>query len=79
MLEMLAEAARRMDAVIAKLRANGIADTDIRIQAVYLLEAYADPRTVGQLVGMLRDPDWWVRETAIEAARSPARCRSCEP
>lgn len=43
------------------------ADSDIRIQAVYLLEAFADPRTMGQLVGMLRDPDWWVRIVVCEA------------
>jgi len=43
------------------------ADSDIRIQAVYLLETYSDPRTTGQLVGMLRDPDWWARIVVCEA------------
>ena len=43
------------------------ADADMRVQAVYLLETYADPRTVGPLVAMLRDPDWWVRIVVCEA------------
>lgn len=42
-------------------------DADMRVQAVYLLEAYSDPRTVGPLVTMLRDPDWWVRIVVCEA------------
>jgi|CXWL01.1.fsa_nt_gi twitching motility protein PilT len=42
-------------------------DADMRVQAVYLLETYADPRTVGPLVAMLRDSDWWVRIVVCEA------------
>jgi hypothetical protein len=42
-------------------------DVDLRVQAVYLLEAYADPRTAGALLQMLRDPDWWVRIVVCEA------------
>jgi len=41
-------------------------DADLRVQAVYLLEAYEDPRTIGPLLQMLNDPDWWVRIVACE-------------
>jgi twitching motility protein PilT len=41
-------------------------DADLRVQAVYLLEAFADVRTVGPLLNMLRDGDWWVRIVVCE-------------
>lgn len=41
-------------------------DADQRVQAVYLLEAFADVRTVGPLLNMLRDSDWWVRIVVCE-------------
>jgi twitching motility protein PilT len=41
-------------------------DADLRVQAVYLLEAFADVRTVGPLLNMLRDSDWWVRIVVCE-------------
>ena len=41
-------------------------DADLRVQAVYLLEAFADVRTVGPLLNMLRDTDWWVRIVVCE-------------
>jgi HEAT repeat protein len=41
-------------------------DADLRVQAVYLLEAYEDPSTIGPMLQMLNDPDWWVRIVACE-------------
>lgn len=41
-------------------------DADLRVQAVYLLEAYEDPATIGPMLQMLNDPDWWVRIVACE-------------
>lgn len=41
-------------------------DADLRVQAVYLLESFADVRTVGPLLTMLRDTDWWVRIVVCE-------------
>ncbi|MBE2250533.1 MAG: PilT/PilU family type 4a pilus ATPase [Myxococcus sp.] len=41
-------------------------DADLRVQAVYLLEAFEDPATIGPLLQMLNDPDWWVRIVACE-------------
>jgi twitching motility protein PilT len=57
---------------VAQLRHG---EADVRVQAVHLLEALADPRTVTPLVELLRDPDWWVRIVVCEALgrlRSPA-------
>jgi twitching motility protein PilT len=48
---------------LAQLSAS---DADLRVQAVYLLEAFADLRTVGPLLNMLRDTDWWVRIVVCE-------------
>lgn len=42
-------------------------DADLRVQAIYLLEAFGDVRTVGSLLNMVRDPDWWVRIVTAEA------------
>jgi HEAT repeat protein len=36
------------------------------VQAVYLLEAYEDPATIGPMLQMLNDSDWWVRIVACE-------------
>lgn len=41
-------------------------DADLRVQAVYLLESFADVRTIGPLLNMLRDTDWWVRIVVCE-------------
>ena len=41
-------------------------DADLRVQAVYLLEAFEDPATIGPMLQMLNDPDWWVRIVACE-------------
>lgn len=41
-------------------------DADLRVQAVYLLEAFEDPATIGPMLQMLHDPDWWVRIVACE-------------
>jgi twitching motility protein PilT len=41
-------------------------DADHRVQAVYLLDSFSDVRTVGPLLNMLRDSDWWVRIVVCE-------------
>ncbi|RYG65007.1 hypothetical protein EON77_19045, partial [bacterium] len=42
-------------------------DADIRVQALLLLERFAQPRTVPAITKLLADPDFWVRIMACEA------------
>ncbi|MFO0679392.1 MAG: PilT/PilU family type 4a pilus ATPase [Polyangiaceae bacterium] len=42
-------------------------DADIRIQALLLVEKFANPKSASATVKLLGDPDWWVRIMACEA------------
>jgi twitching motility protein PilT len=50
----------------ATLKLLNHTDPDIRVQALLLIERYADPRTSGTIVKLLGDADWWVRIMACE-------------
>jgi len=41
-------------------------DADIRVQALLLVEKFGNPKTVGSIVKLLGDGDWWVRIMACE-------------
>jgi twitching motility protein PilT len=41
-------------------------DADIRVQALLLVEKFGNPKTVGTIVKLLGDGDWWVRIMACE-------------
>lgn len=50
----------------AGMRLLGNEDPDIRVQCLLLVENFKGPRTVGIVVKLLQDADWWVRIMACE-------------
>ncbi len=42
-------------------------DEDVRTAALVMVQYYEDPRVVGPVCKLLKDPDWWLRITACDA------------
>ena len=46
-------------------------DQEVRASAMLVAQSFEDPRIVPATIGLLKDPDWWIRITAAETPGPP--------
>jgi twitching motility protein PilT len=62
---------------VARLLGHG--DAEMRVQALVLAQSMADPRLVGSVAKLLKDPDWWIRMLAADCLAILGSEQAVEP